>query len=196
VTNATDKPTLRSAYLARRQAIPADERARRSAAIVRVLTGLVAAEAPSCVALYLPARGEVDVAALCGDVDVPLAAPVVDASGRGMAFRRMTTHAPLVPNRFGILEPGPAAPSVALDERSIVLVPCLAVDRRGVRLGYGGGFYDAFLGGSPARARAIAVVYREFLVPTLPAEAHDVRLTRAVTEDGVVSLGDVDGAGG
>ena len=191
MSEGPDNPSRRAACLARRQAIPADERARRSAAIVQALVQLVAVEAPSVVALYLPVRGEVDVTALRSAVAVPVAAPVVRASGRVMTFRRMTAHAAMVPNRFGILEPSLAAPELTLDARALVLVPCLAVDRSGVRLGYGGGYYDAFLAASAARERAVAVVFREFLVASLPSEAQDVRLRRAVTEDGIVPLGDV-----
>ncbi len=64
---------------------------------------------------------------------------------------------------------------------SVVLVPALAVDRRGVRLGRGGGFYDRSLSLCRPDARLIAVVRDDEIVEELPSEAHDVRMTHALT---------------
>ena len=70
-----------------------------------------------------------------------------------------------------------------------VLVPALAVDRHGVRLGRGAGFYDRSLGFRDPAARLIAVVRDEELVDELPVEAHDIAMTHALTPGhGLVSL--------
>ena len=71
----------------------------------------------------------------------------------------------------------------------MVLVPALAVDRNGVRLGRGRGFYDRSLPNRDRRARLIAVVRDEELVDELPAEPHDVPMTHALTpRRGVIAL--------
>ncbi len=97
----------------------------------------------------------------------------------------------LVAARFGLLEPGGTRlPAAALAEAGLVLVPALAVDRRGVRLGRGAGFYDRSLPLRDPTARLIAVVRDDELLDEVPAEPHDVRMTDALTPGrGVVPVG-------
>lgn len=96
----------------------------------------------------------------------------------------------LVAARFGLREPAPPwlAPD-AVAEAAVVLVPALAVDRTGVRLGRGAGFYDRSLGSADPDALLIAVVRDDELVERLPSEPHDVRMTHALTPGlGLVAL--------
>jgi 5-formyltetrahydrofolate cyclo-ligase len=97
----------------------------------------------------------------------------------------------LVAARFGLLEPaGPWLPATALAEASVVLVPALAVDRTGVRLGRGRGFYDRTLVRRNPHARLVAVIRDEELLDELPHEPHDVPMTHALTPGrGLVELG-------
>jgi 5-formyltetrahydrofolate cyclo-ligase len=97
----------------------------------------------------------------------------------------------LAQGRWGLLEPQePWLPESALAEAGLVLVPALAVDRRGVRLGRGRGFYDRSLAHRDPQARLMAVVRDEELVDELPADRHDVAMTHALTpRAGVVELG-------
>ncbi len=96
----------------------------------------------------------------------------------------------LARGRWGLLEPlDPWLPSSALAEASVVLVPALAVDARGVRLGRGRGFYDRSLAARDPRARLIAIVRDDELVDELPSEPHDVRMTHALTpQRGLIAL--------
>ncbi|BBZ51234.1 5-formyltetrahydrofolate cyclo-ligase [Mycobacterium heidelbergense] len=88
----------------------------------------------------------------------------------------------LVAGPWGLLEPpGPVLPSSALAEAALVIVPALAVDRRGVRLGRGRGFYDRSLDGRDPRAPLVAMVRDDEFVDELPAEPHDVPMTHVVT---------------
>lgn len=93
--------------------------------------------------------------------------------------------------RWGLLEPPePWLPASAIAEAALILVPALAVDRSGVRLGRGRGFYDRSLGGRDPRARLVAVVRDAEVLDDLPAEAHDVPMTHALTpRRGFVALG-------
>ncbi|MGH3576169.1 MAG: 5-formyltetrahydrofolate cyclo-ligase, partial [Mycobacterium sp.] len=97
----------------------------------------------------------------------------------------------LVAARFGLLEPAePWLPATALAEASVVLVPALAVDRAGVRLGRGRGFYDRSLVWRALHARLVAVIRDDELVDELPCEPHDVRMTHALTPGlGLIDLG-------
>jgi 5-formyltetrahydrofolate cyclo-ligase len=100
----------------------------------------------------------------------------------------------LVAARFGLLEPAePWLPPEALTQANTVFVPALAVDRRGVRLGRGGGFYDRSLVHRDLHVRLIAVIRDEELVDELPCEPHDVRMTHALTpRRGLINLGWAD----
>ena len=92
---------------------------------------------------------------------------------------------------LGIAEPaGPRLGGDALAAADIVVVPALAVDRRGRRLGRGRGFYDRSLSALDRSGRAIvACVFDEEVLEDIPAEAHDVAVDAALTPSGVVRLG-------
>ena len=93
----------------------------------------------------------------------------------------------LVPGPWGLLEPAePVLPESALGEADLVIVPALAVDHQGVRLGRGRGFYDRSLGGRDPLARLVAMVRDAEFVGELPAEAHDVPMTHVITPRGGV----------
>jgi 5-formyltetrahydrofolate cyclo-ligase len=97
----------------------------------------------------------------------------------------------LVEARFGLREPaGPWLPPEAVADVSLLLVPALAVDRLGVRLGRGAGFYDRTLRMASSSARLVAVVRDDELLDRLPAEPHDIAVTHALTPRlGLVQLG-------
>lgn len=97
----------------------------------------------------------------------------------------------LVESRFRLREPPePWLPAGAITAASVVLVPALAVDRAGVRLGRGAGFYDRSLPLAAPTARLVAVVRDDEVVDELPAEPHDVRMTHALTPNGgLIALG-------
>jgi 5-formyltetrahydrofolate cyclo-ligase len=119
--------------------------------------------------------------------------PVARTTGDGVPMPlRWGEYRPgeLIRGRWGLLEPpGPVLPESALAEASLVIVPALAVDRRGARLGRGRGFYDRSLAGRDPRAHLIAMVRDEEFVDELPAEAHDVPMTHVITpRRGVIAL--------
>lgn len=97
----------------------------------------------------------------------------------------------LVQARFGLREPAePWLPIDAIAAATVVLVPALAVDRTGVRLGRGAGFYDRSLPLAAPTAKLVAVVRDDELVERLPTEPHDVRMTHALTPSGgLIALG-------
>lgn len=91
----------------------------------------------------------------------------------------------LVAAPFGLREPaGPVLSPEAVASAALVLVPALAVDRSGTRLGRGAGFYDRSLALADPEAWLVAVVRDEELVDRLPGESHDVPMTHALTPGG------------
>lgn len=108
--------------------------------------------------------------------------PVTPRRGLPLAFRRWAPGDALVPGPMGTSQPAPEAPSATPDW---LIVPLLAFDRAGRRLGYGGGYYDRTLAGLPG-ATALGIAYAVQEVQEVPAGPHDVRLRRIATEKGVI----------
>jgi 5-formyltetrahydrofolate cyclo-ligase len=99
------------------------------------------------------------------------------------------TREQLSPDLRGLWTPdGPRLGVDAIASADVVIVPALAVDESGVRLGRGGGSYDRALGRVPAGRPVIALLYDGELLPELPAEPHDARVTAAITPSGVTHL--------
>ncbi len=104
-----------------------------------------------------------------------------------MSFYRYRRHTPLVANRFGIPEPAPGAPHVAPLSVDLLLMPLVAFDCFGVRLGMGVGYYDRYLGRLPAtmRPRLIGLAHEtQRSLDPLPFAEWDVPLDGVITEQG------------
>ena len=141
----------------------------------------------STVGAYVAMRGEADPHILLKKLaaqNCTLAFPRVVAKGEPLAFHRWAVGEELRKGTFGILEPAKDWP---LAYPKILLVPLLAFDAHGHRLGYGGGFYDRTLDFLRANStvRAIGVAYAGQEVDELPREGHDHPLDAVVTENGV-----------
>jgi len=181
-----DKPSLRAAAMLRRDTL--GDRGRRSAAIcasVVAFPSYIAARAIHC---YLPMRSEVDTRPLIADAlarGKRVAVPVVVPKAAELAHAWLASLAAdaLAPGTFGTFNPRdlrPAAPG----DWDLAIVPLLAFDRRGYRLGYGKGYYDRLLAASPITTIGVAFAAQE--VERLPAEAHDIALDWVITEREVI----------
>ena len=106
--------------------------------------------------------------------------PETPPRGQPLLFRRWQPGSVMVPERFGTLRPDG---DVATPD--VLLVPLLAFDLAGHRLGYGGGYYDRTLATLPG-AQAIGCAYAAQQVETVSAEPHDIRLNAIATERGVI----------
>ena len=106
--------------------------------------------------------------------------PVTGGRGAALAFRTWQPGAALVRERFGTMRP------MGEERRpDFLLVPLLAFDRGGRRLGYGAGYYDRTLAGLPG-AFKLGCAYAAQEVARVPAGPHDVRLDAVATEEGVI----------
>jgi 5-formyltetrahydrofolate cyclo-ligase len=114
-----------------------------------------------------------------------LALPITPPRGQPLAFRAWAQGAALSPGPMGTSEP------VAGEELrpDVVLVPLLAFDRAGRRLGYGAGYYDRTLAALPG-AKAIGIAYAGQEMPEVPAGPQDMRLPLIATEDSVIICGE------
>jgi 5-formyltetrahydrofolate cyclo-ligase len=134
---------------------------------------------------YWPIGDEIDVRPLLLTLSArghPVLLPITPPRGKPLWFRRWEPNATLVPERFGTFAPPPEAPEMRPD---ILLVPMLAFDRQGRRLGYGGGYYDRTLAGLP-HARAIGCAFAAQQLDAVPTGEYDRQMAAIATERGVI----------
>ena len=187
---AMDKKALRESMLQLRSDLPADRHRLHSAEVCRRLTEFIETlplSAASLVLVYFPFPPEVDIRPAVERLwerGIRTAAPVVMKKSRRLEWRQVSGYEDLLPGTWGILEPRmdcPLIPDVEAVAATLILVPGLAFDPCGGRLGYGGGYYDRFLGQVMAegrrqegqRAVKLAAAFDFQLVPCVPAEEHD-----------------------
>ena len=183
---SAEKAALRRRFRALRAA---DRGAADVALVARVLALPEMATARTVLAFWpLLHRGEVDVRPLVVALQArgaTVALPVVVPGEAPRLVARIAAGA-LVDGPWGLREPPPEAPEIPPGALDLVVVPALALGRDGSRLGYGGGYYDAFLATTPALR--VGVVRHACLVDALPAEAHDGRIDIVVTEHETVRV--------
>jgi 5-formyltetrahydrofolate cyclo-ligase len=170
-----------------RKALPASACAERSARIVERLVALEPMSAARAVSLFWPieAHHEVDLRPLDARLrarGVRVAYPAVDAGSGTMTFRFAENLEAMQEHALGFLEPAPSAPEAAPGELDIILVPALAVDPRGHRIGYGGGFYDRALPAAAPPAITVAVAFDFQLAAEVPNTEGDVPVAWVVTD--------------
>lgn len=184
MTPIRQKRALRREMKSRRLAMPAEERERRSEAAASVLRESSYWHDARSLGLFRSMGAEIETAGLIRDAwraGRRVALPVAPGLGQPLIFRWVTDATALVESRYGAMEPAASAPVARVDELDLLVVPGLAFDVRGARLGYGGGYYDRTLvGAGPAVMYAFACQR----VESVPEEPHDQRVTAVVTEEG------------
>ncbi len=194
---SSDRARLRAELRARRRALSPDERASASRQFARILRRSNLLRPGRRIAVYMAHDGEADPSAivrLARRSRCELYLPVIDYRRRRMAFHRYASNTPLRPNRYGIAEPRrtPAA-RIAARNLDLVLLPLVAVDAQGTRMGTGAGFYDRCLqhlraGRRWRRPKLIGLAYEFQRIDHLAARAWDVPLDTLLTEKDLYAL--------
>ena len=187
------RKSLRARLNARRRQLPPRQRAHLAELIARNVDRAIPLRSGWRIAAYAALPWELDAAPLirlAADRGCRIFLPRIDRRRASGAMRFVPMQGPLRHNRLGIAEP---QGSRALGARwlDVVFVPLVGFDRRGVRLGAGGGFYDrAFAFRHLRRAwhapRLVGLAYAFQELASIGAAAHDVRMDAVVTEEGVV----------
>ncbi|MWC30383.1 5-formyltetrahydrofolate cyclo-ligase [Paenibacillus sp. MMS18-CY102] len=196
------KPELRKAMKAKRDALSAAERDQRSVAACGRLAQLLESTGVSAVFVYIQLRSELDTSPLiewCWSNGVATAVPCCESDGRTMALYWIRSWDGLMPGAYGIREPNPAAatPCGNTFVPGAVIVPGLAFDRTGGRLGYGAGYYDRYYDALQAAVAAeggamppwIGLGYEAQLVEQVPTDGHDAYMDAIVTEQAIYRSG-------
>jgi 5-formyltetrahydrofolate cyclo-ligase len=183
------KAELRREGLARRDALPAE--IRKAAAEVIAARAFPLAIAPGMVVSgFMPLKSEINPLPLMrklADAGARLALPTVAGRGKPLIMRSWQWGEPLVPGVWGIRELPPAAPELQPD---ILLVPLLAFDRDGHRIGYGAGYYDLTIAQLRAKKpiAAVGIAFAAQEVESVPRTAFDARLDLVLTENETIDL--------
>jgi 5-formyltetrahydrofolate cyclo-ligase len=183
------KSDFRRSAQARRDALPTEERKAAAETIaarefpLRIAPGVI-------VSGFMPLKSEISPLPLMkalADAGAALALPTVAGRGKPLIMRAWHWGEELASGAWGIREPKPDAPEVDPD---ILLVPLLAFDRAGHRIGYGAGYYDMTIAGLRARKPVIAIgiAFSAQEVSTVPAAPSDERLDLVLTEREVITI--------
>lgn len=191
------KAELRSVYAAERNALDPLKREQWSEDACRHAAILAEEKQAQAVMVYVAFRSELDLTPFikwCWQKDVGVIVPKCSFEDRGMTLHRLRSFDQLRPGAYGILEPDPAlAPLVPENVvPELVLVPGLAFDRNGGRMGYGGGYYDRFwermsmLGERKGMHPIwLGASFEAQLRDEVPGERHDLTLDGVITELGI-----------
>jgi len=183
-----DKETMRQHYRAFRNSLPADARTAAAEAVSANLISQPAFKQSRKIACYLPFKGELDTALIIQEVwrrNGECFLPVLSAGA--LKFLTYIKGDELRENHYGIQEPV-GTPEITPEMLDMVLLPLLAFDSRGTRLGTGGGFYDKtfrFLLDKPERRpMLVGLGFSGQEAEQLPIEEWDIKLDAVVTEKG------------
>ena len=183
-----EKAALRARYRALREALPPELRRERDESLCKAVADCASYRYAECLLAYAPIGCEIDVLPLVRRALAEgrrVALPRTLGAGI-MSFHYIASEEELTVGRFGIREPREDAPLFRDTPFALCLVPGMVFDRSGLRIGYGGGYYDRFL-----RDREIAtlgIVYRDFILPSLPGGRYDRRVAALATERGILPI--------
>jgi len=179
---ALSKPPLRQECRRLRDSIAPSTRHQANTAICQVIQNWEVFKNSTTICTYLSMNSEVDLSSLLTlHPNKTWAIPRILPAGR-MVFHaydpaRLTRHP------YGMLEPEPDCPVVSPNQVQLALVPGLAFDQLGWRLGYGGGFYDRFL--FLYRGVSAGISYQALYLNQIPHAQHDIPMQFVITETGI-----------
>lgn len=182
-----DKDTLRKRALKKRQAIPADEAQAAAESLADHIVSHIG-NGKSIVAGYAATRGEIDLfpaLLLLEGRGHRLCLPAIEHKEAPLSFRRFLASAKLIKGSYGIEIPETTDTYIP----DVILVPLVAFDKQGNRLGYGAGYYDrtiAYLRKENPNLKTIGIAYASQQVAEVPAESYDEKLDAIITEKGVL----------
>ena len=210
--NIDDKKAFRKAMLAKRDAIPYENRTEADKVRNARIRNWEAYQKAELLLFYVSYRSEADTLQLIKEaLEAGRNVAVPKVVGTDMVFYRITDFSQLIEGYKGILEPDTERTEVVvgtekvggqsgdsaiptekgtkckLPNHTLLFVPGCAFDEKGGRMGYGGGFYDRFMGKYPDALR-VALAYEEQLVEAVPREAHDKAVDVIVTEARTIEM--------
>ena len=186
MNSAILKQDLRRQLIQQRRALPADQWRTKSDRICQNLQSNPIFQQAQTILVYLSIRQEPDLSPLWS---LPKRWGLSRCVDQTLIWHQWQTNDPLIAGTYGILEPSPDAPLLQPKEIDLILVPAVACDRKGYRLGYGGGYYDRLLNLPNWREiPTLGILFDFAYVPQLPREAWDLPLSGICTENRIINI--------
>jgi 5-formyltetrahydrofolate cyclo-ligase len=187
--NQIEKAELRAAALAKREAMPAQQRA-DAASTIAARDFPVPVAKGAIVSGFSPMKSEINPIPLMRklfDAGAQLALPVIVGRGKPLIMRAWKFGDPFKAGQWGIREPVAEAPEVYPD---ILIVPLAAFDRRGHRIGFGAGYYDMTIAALRAKKKvtAVGIAFSVQEIERVPSTDRDARLDFMLTEREVIDF--------
>lgn len=182
-----EKKRLRNEFKKIRNSIEKSVRASESERIIEMLLETEEYRNAKTVFAYVSVGSEVETYNLLERIlsdGKRLAVPLCDTDSRIMSAVQIEDLSQLVCGAYGIPEPPEDGRTLGREEIDLVVVPALCFDRSGMRLGYGGGFYDKFL--CDFKGESAGLAFSQCIAESLPAEEFDCRVGRVICPEGVI----------
>jgi len=185
------KRSVRSAVLINRKKLNKEIRLHKSKKIFNRLIDISDIKDAKRVMVYVNFQEEVETRDLIEYLwahDIEVIVPLCEPKLREMKPSLLYSFEELAPGTFGVLEPvKQAIRIIEADTIDVIIVPGLAFDRHGGRIGYGAGYYDRFFEKAPNSA-LIAIAYDEQVIDNVPMEQHDHRIPLIVTDSEIIDV--------
>jgi 5-formyltetrahydrofolate cyclo-ligase len=183
------KKALRRDLLARRRAMDRAVWQIASEAAQQQLAGLKLFQQAACIALYSPIQQEVDTELLFASArsaGKQVLYPLV--CGNNLQFREVNEAGQRASGAFGILEPCSVGEDQNLASADLIVVPGVAFDLQGHRIGFGKGYYDRCLSQLPKHGILVGLCHDFQLLEQIPAERHDIRMQYIITDKRIIQV--------
>ena len=184
------KTEIREYYLAKRRGLEDAERAEKNEKICKNMLSSATFRYADIILMYYPKPDEIDIrpvaeAALAAGKKI--AFPRCNPADHTMVFHYVSSLDELLPGSYNLMEPAESLPAFTpeLAEKCNVacIVPAVVFDKKGFRIGYGGGYYDRYLAGF--RGTKVGFAYRDFIVNSVPHGRFDLTVDVMITERGL-----------
>ena len=187
MTDTQNKKELRRRFLAARLALSEEERRSWDRALCEQIAAHPFFVSCELLLLFSPTKGEPDLLPLleiAQNHGKSVAFPLCHEEDHTLTFHLVSSKDELSVGSYGILAPSPRMPIADLTADTLCLLPALSFDRRGYRLGYGGGYYDRFLSHFPGKT--VGPIYSCLVSEALPTGEHDKAVHQIITERGTL----------
>lgn len=189
--NFNDKKEIRKYIIQRRDEMEATARDKCNA---RIIANLMSSDYYKCantIFTFVSFGSEVDTHGLIAKAlkdGKTIAVPKIKTKEQGIEVFQISDLGDLKPGYYGILEPVDGCPTVKSDEFDLILMPGVAFDRQGGRVGYGAGYYDRYLAAAKKAVTKIALGYSLQLVEHVPTDYFDILIDGIITENEIISF--------
>lgn len=184
------KKALRRELLTRRRGMELHSWRSSSHAAQQHLIATSVFKQSRCIALYAAMQHEVDTSELFETAQQQGKQVLFPAvCGNRLQFRQVTTLEQLTSGAFGILEPCLLEPEHLLEAADLIVVPGVAFDLRGHRIGFGKGYYDRCLSELAVLPPLVGLCHDFQLLEQIPAEGHDIRMQYVITDQRIIEVG-------